>query len=57
MQKSVIRLTIYVLVAVAITTVLLTSCSSSKVVYEKGMDRWSPKGKYSTMTGWSYQTK
>ncbi len=57
MQKSVIRLTIYVLVAVAITTVLLTSCSSSKVVYEKGMDKWSPKGKYSTMTGWSYQTK
>jgi hypothetical protein len=35
---------------------VLTSCTTSKVVYEHG-NAWKPMSKTSQLTGWAYQNK
>lgn len=45
-----------ILIALIFLIAYLTSCTTTKVVYEKG-SQWSTVGKKSSMTGWKYEIK
>jgi hypothetical protein len=55
-MKQLIAIKTIILLAV-IAIIALSSCSTSKVVYEKGNSKWSTGGKSSSMTGWNYEAK
>ena len=54
-MKQLIAIKVIILLAV-LAIVALSSCSSSKAVYQRG-EGWSRAENNSPMTGWSYKEK